>query len=296
MKKKIILVTGSSGFIGKFFIKRALKKGYLVIDIQRNNKKRDKDLVNLKKEYSKTYNSIYYSKYQNLNKMLKNKKFDYFINFATFYKNHHTNKEILNFIDSNIIFPSVVLDTIIHNTKKIINFGTMMQHTSDKKNKPKNFYASSKSAFEIIMKYLISLNKKTKFYNLKFYESYAEVDSRKKLLPTLFNNFKKKKKTLINSKKLELNILHVDDILNAIDTVLNNNIKSGDYCLMQKKNIKIKDFILKINKKSKKKLLVVYQSKMVEKPKKTHLKILPKWKADITIQKKIEKKFLNENN
>ena len=192
MKKKIILVTGSSGFIGKFFIKRALKKGYLVIDIQRNNKKRDKDLVNLKKEYSKTYNSIYYSKYQNLNKMLKNKKFDYFINFATFYKNHHTNKEILNFIDSNIIFPSVVLDTIIHNTKKIINFGTMMQHTSDKKNKPKNFYASSKSAFEIIMKYLISLNKKTKFYNLKFYESYAEVDSRKKLLPTLFNNFKKK--------------------------------------------------------------------------------------------------------
>ena len=35
------------------------------------------------------------------------------INFATLYKNSHLNSEIPKFIDSNITFPSIVLDTIL---------------------------------------------------------------------------------------------------------------------------------------------------------------------------------------
>ncbi len=293
MKKKI-LITGSSGFIGNLFLKSALKNGYYIVDILRYKNVRNNDLIHLRKVYSKSYKSIFYKELKDINIKLKNKKFDYFINFATLYKNSHLNNEIPDFIESNIIFPSVILDTIIVKVKKIINFGTMMQHIDGKNYIPQNFYASTKSAFEMILGYFVEKNKSIKFYNLKFYESYSEIDKRDKLIPTLFKNFKKNKTTKIIAKNLELNIIHINDLIKSIYLILNNNIKSGDYCLKNSKNIKIQRLIKSINNKSSKPLKVKFLSNKHIKPKKSFLKSLPKWKADITIQKKIEKLFYNE--
>ena len=253
MKKKTILITGSTGFIGNLFLERALRKGYNIIDILRKKNQNNVKIKILKKRYSKTYNSIFYSQLSEINTKLKNKKIDYFINFATLYKNSHSHSEIPFFIQSNIIFPSIVLDLIFKKINKIVNFGTMMQHINGTDHLPLNFYASTKSAFEMILNYYTSQNKNLRFYNLKLYESFAESDNRKKLIPTLIKNFKKNKTTTIVSNKLELNIVHTNDIIEAIDIVLNKNIKSGNYCLKQPKNIKINNLISKINKRSKKK-------------------------------------------
>jgi len=290
--KKKILITGSSGFIGYIFLNDALSKGYLITDILREKNKKNKKLILLKKLYPKTYKSIFFSKKGNIEKKLKNKKFDLVINFATLYKNLHSNSDIPNFIDSNITFPSLILDSTYSNIKKFINFGTMMQHLDGKNHTPKNFYASTKSSFEMILNYFSLKNKKLKFYNLKLYESFFEKDYRKKLIPTLYRNFKKNRITNINSKKLELNIIHLNDILNAIYLIINNDIKSGTYCLKNKKNVKIRDLIKSINIKSKIKLKTKFLRNDLIKPQKNLLKTLPKWKADITIKNKIEKMFL----
>ena len=294
MKKKI-LITGSSGFIGYIFLKDALNKNYYVTDILRTKNKKNKKLIKLKKKFPKSYNSIFFSKKNIIKKKLKNKKFDLMVNFATLYKNSHSNSEIPKFIDSNIIFPSIVLDSTFNNIKKFINFGTMMQHLDGKNHTPKNFYASTKSSFEMILNYFVQKNKKLKFFNLKLYESFFENDHRHKLIPTLFKNFKNNKVTIINSKNLELNIIHADDILKGIYTIINHNIKSGTYSLKSQKNIKIKNLIQSINNNSKKKLKVKFLQNNPIKPQKNFLKILPKWKADITIEYKIKKIFLNEN-
>ncbi len=295
MKKKI-LITGSSGFVGNLFLKSALKNGYHVVDILRDKNRRNANLKQLRKAYPKSYKSIFYKKLKNINKKLKNKKFDYFINFATLYKNSHLNSEIHNFIESNIIFPSIILDTIIFKVKKIINFGTMMQHIDGKNYVPENFYASTKSAFEMILAYFVQRNKYIKFYNLKFYESFSEFDKRKKLIPTLYKNFKKNKITKVVTKNLELNIIHVEDLIRSIYSLLHKNIKSGDYCLINDKNLNINKLIKTINNKSVRQIKVRFLSNKSIKPKKSFLKTLPKWKADITIQKKIEKLFYNEIN
>ena len=295
MKKKL-LITGSSGFVGNLFLKNALKNGYHVIDVLRDKNKKNKDLNQLRKVYSKSYKSIFYKKYKDINKKLKNQKFDSFINFATLYKNSHLNNEIQSFIESNIVFPSIILDTIAVKVKKIINLGTMMQHVDGKNYIPQNFYASTKSAFEMILAYFIQRNKKIKFYNLKLYESYSELDKRKKLIPTLYKNFKKNKTTTIVSKNLELNIIHIEDLITSIYLLLNKNIKSGNYCLKNKINIKIKNLIKSINNNLSKPLKVKFLSNKSLKPQKSFLKTLPKWKADIKIQKKIEKLFYNEIN
>ena len=295
MKKKL-LITGSSGFVGNLFLKNALKNGYHVVDVLRDKNKKNKDLNQLRKVYSKSYKSIFYKKYKDINKKLKNQKFDSFINFATLYKNSHLNNEIQSFIESNIVFPSIILDTIAVKVKKIINLGTMMQHVDGKNYIPQNFYASTKSAFEMICTFFIKKNKHMKFYNLKFYESFSELDKRKKLIPTLYKNFKKNKTTNIITKNLQLNIIHADDLIKSIYFLLKRNIKSGNYCLKNDKNIKINKLIKSINSKSPNPLKVKFLGNKSIKPNKSFLKTLPKWKADISIQKKIEKFFYNEIN
>jgi nucleoside-diphosphate-sugar epimerase len=168
----------------------------------------------------------------------------------------------------------------------------MMQHLDGNNYKPKNFYSSTKSAFEMILSFYSLINKKTKFYNLKLYESFAKIDKRKKLIPTLIKNFKSNKKTTILSSKLELNIVHIDDIIKAIYIILNNNIKNGTYCLKSNKNIGIKKLISKINYNSKKKIKVKYLNRRISKVKKTKIKLLPSWRADKNIQNKIMEEFL----
>ena len=294
MRKKI-LITGSSGFIGHIFLKDALNKKYYVVDILRTKNKKNRKLLRLKKLFPKSYKSIFFSKKRDIEKKLKNKNFDLVVNFATLYKNSHLNSEIPEFIDSNITFPSIVLDTISSRVKKFINFGTMMQHLDGLSHTPKNFYASTKSSFEMILNYYAFKNKKMRFYNLKLYESFFENDHRQKLIPTLFKNFKNNKITTINSRNLELNIIHVNDIINAIYTIIKHNVESGTYCLKNHKNVKIKSLIKSINNNSQKKIKIKFLQNRLIKPQKNFLKILPKWKPNIRIREKIENIFLNEN-
>ena len=293
MKKKILL-TGTTGFIGKLFLKNLLSKNIEVLDIVRRKNINNKDLLALKKKYPKKYNTIFYSKYSDLKK-LENYKFNCFINFATLYKNKHDHREILEFVDSNILFPSILLDLIHKKTKKIINFGTMMQHSSNSNNdySPINFYASTKSAFEMILKYYEKKIKDLKIYNIKFYESFHETDNRKKLIPTLIKNYKNHKSTDILSKKLYLNIIHINDLFKAIFILLEKNLKSRDFQLLNKRNTNIYNLINKFNSNNNNKIKTNFlSSKNIIKPKTKTLKPLPGWNGGQDIEKKILATFI----
>ena len=94
-------------------------------------------------------------------------------------------------------------------------------------------------------------------------------------------------KAVILSKNLELNLIHVDDIINALIILLNNNIKPGSYCLKNNKNIKISKLIKNFNKNLKRKIKVKYLGKSVKKIPKSKIKKLPKWKPDNQLIKKM---------
>jgi len=120
--KKTILLTGSSGFLGKIFLRESLKRKYQVIDILRLKNKKNLELNKLRKYYQKSYKSVFFKNNNDLKKKISNLKIDFFINFATLYKNDHTNSDINNFINSNITFPTIIMDTIQKKVKKVINF------------------------------------------------------------------------------------------------------------------------------------------------------------------------------
>ena len=296
MKKKTLLLTGTTGFVGSKFLLFALSNDFLVIDILRAKNRNNKTIKQLKKFYPTKYKNIFFSNNRELSRKLKKIRADYFINFATLYNNRHTHNQISNFIDSNVLFPTLIYDIISVKTKKLINFGSMMQHSKNKKLISKNLYAATKNAFEMISNYYANINPKSKFYNIKFYESVGDNDIRKKIIPTIIKNYKKNIITTILSKQLSLNIIHTDDIINSIMILLNNNIESGSYCIKNKKNIKISNLISVLNKGLNKKIMVKYGNKLTISNNLNNLKILPKWKPIKNLEHKIIKIFKNETN
>ena len=294
MKRKTLLLTGTTGFIGYKFLLFALSNNFLVIDILRSKNKDNKKIKKLRNIYSSNYRNIFFDNKKSLSKKLKNINVDYFINFATLYSNNHTHDQITNFIESNISFPTMIYDIIHLKTKKMINFGSMMQHSKNTNLVSKNLYAATKNAFEMISNYYSTINGKTKFYNIKFYESFGNNDTRKKIIPTIINNYKKNITTKIISKKLSLNIIHTDDIINSIMVLINHNIKSGNYCIKNIHNIKIYSLINNLNKSLRKKIKVKYGNKTIDSINRTSLKTLPKWKPNKNIKKKIIDTFKYE--
>ena len=296
MKKKKLLLTGTTGFIGYKFLSFALSNNFLVIDILRTKNKKNKKIQKLKKHYQSQYKNIFFDNNSDLSKKLKNIKVDYFINFATLYSNSHSHNQITSFIDSNILFPTLIYDKISNTTKKVINFGSMMQHSKNELLTSKNLYAATKNAFEMIGNYYANINGRTKFYNIKFYESFGDNDTRKKIIPTIINNYKKNITTKILSKQLSLNIIHTNDIINSILILLNNNIKSGSYCIKNTYNINISNLITTLNKKLNKKIKVKFGKKSITSNNYNSLKILPKWKPTQNLENLIIKTFKNETN
>ena len=296
MKKKILLLTGTTGFVGYKFLLFALSNGFSVIDILRKKNNKNQKIIELRNAYPKKYKNIFFANNNNLSSQLKNIKADYFINFATLYSNNHSHSQIVDFIESNILFPTLIYDIINNKIKKMINFGSMMQHSKDEKLVSKNLYAATKNAFEMIANYYVNKNNKTKFYNIKFYESFGDNDKRKKIIPTIINNYKQNKITKIISKQLALNIIHTDDIINSIMILLNNNITSGTYCIKNTNNIKISQLIDMLNKVLNKKIKVKYGNKSITSNYYNNLKILPYWKPNKNLENKIIKTFKNETN
>ena len=264
MKRKTLLLTGTTGFIGNKFLLFALSNNFLVIDILRSKNKSNKKIKKLRNTYPDSYKNIFFDNKKILSKKLNNINVDYFINFATLYSNNHTHKQVSSFIESNVSFPTLIYDIVHHKTKKIINFGSMMQHSKNTNLVSKNLYAATKNAFEMISNYYATINNKTKFYNIKFYESFGDNDTRNKIIPTIINNYKKNIVTKVISKKLSLNIIHTDDIINSIMILINHNIKSGSYCIKNTHNIKISSLINNLNKSSNKKIRVKYGNKSIE--------------------------------
>jgi nucleoside-diphosphate-sugar epimerase len=245
MKK--ILITGATGFIGKNLLDYFLKKKYFIYTILRKSKKN----IKFAKEHkiNKNFKSINFSDIYDLKKQLLNYKIDYVIHAATHYVKKHKSSDINKIIDSNILFPTIIIDMLCNKKiKKFINFGTVWQHYNNKKDHAYNLYASSKQAFNKIFNYYRNQFPKTQFYNLLISDTFGKNDKRKKLIPIIIKNYNKKS-TIKIPKDLSMNFVNVKYIINVIENIINKDIKPDTYVIKDKKNLKIFDLINYLNQK-----------------------------------------------
>jgi CDP-3, 6-dideoxy-D-glycero-L-glycero-4-hexulose-4-reductase len=287
--KQKILITGSTGFVGSNILNLLLKKNVYIYDILRNKNKKNKKIRYLKK--NKNYSPIFYKKFNDLERELKKIKIDIVINCATYYTGKNDIKNIENLVQTNIIFCSVILESLKNKIKKFINFGSMMEYSHGNQFSPKNFYAITKYTFQKIEEFYKLNYKNIKFYDLKLYETYGDNDVRKKIIPTIIKSYSKNKSVKIVSKNLIMNFVHIESLVKVIYMIIFNKIKEGEYCLKNNKFIKIQKLINTLNKKLKKKIKVKYLSSKNISNSTKQLKNFPYWNDKKNLEEFLFKKL-----
>jgi len=281
--KQKILITGSTGFVGSNILNLLLKKNVYIYDVLRNKNKKNKKIRDLKK--NKNYSPIFYKKFNDLERELKKIKIDIVINCATYYTGKNDIKNIENLVQTNIIFCSVILESLKNKIKKFINFGSMMEYSHSNQFSPKNFYAITKYTFQKIEEFYKLNYKNIKFYDLKLYETYGDNDVRKKIIPTIIKSYSKNKSVKIVSKNLIMNFVHIESLVKVIYMIIFNKIKEGEYCLKNNKFIKIQKLINTLNKKLKKKIKTNYLSSKTLSNSSKQLEKFPYWDDNKNLEK-----------
>ena len=197
--------------------------------------------------------------------------------------NHH---QLSNIIDSNVIFPTLILD-ICCNAKvsKFINLCSVAQCYKNQIDNPQNFYAMTKVMFKKSMSFYERKNQNINFINIFLGDTYGPNDNRKKIFPTLIKNYKKNKRTTILTKKLKINILHQEDIINGIKILINKKVKSDDYRIKSKKNIILSKLIDKFNLDTQKKIKVLWLNKKINTLNDIKMRKIPGWKERYNVEK-----------
>jgi nucleoside-diphosphate-sugar epimerase len=293
MKK--ILVTGSTGFIGKSLVNNLLKDNNSIYAVIRKTKKNVKFSNKIKKNY-KNYSSIFFKKNYELKLKLGKLNPDVVINLATNFIPNPNHKQLSSIIDSNVIFPTLVLD-ICCNKKilKFINLCSVAQCYKNKIDNPQNFYAMTKIMFKKSMSFYRKRNQDINFLNIYIGDTYGANDNRKKIFPTLLKNYIKNKRTTILTKKLKINIVHQEDIVNGIKILINKKVKSDDYRIKSKQNIILSKLINKFNLNNKKKIKVLWQNKNISTLNDIKMKKIPGWNERYSVEKSFCRD-LNESN
>lgn len=267
-----ILLTGSTGFIGSYLLKKLCKKNkiYVILRKKRNNVLRNKNIK-----------QIYYNNYEDLNKKIKKIKVNTVIHCATHYVKQHKFDDINKLSNSNILFGNIILENLkMMGVKKFINFSTVWENFNGKKENYFNLYSAYKASFLNIINFYNKKLNNIKFFNLVISDTFGESDKRNKLINILKKNYKKNRKTKIVSKNLYINLINVSDINNAIELILKSNFKSGSYSLNNRKDFKITEIIDAINNNLNKKIKVVWLSNKIIKEKIYKFKFLKNWKTN----------------
>jgi len=284
MRKLKILITGSTGYIGKNFV----KKYYRVFNFYPifHNKK-------LPSKYFKK-STNYRNKLDNIKKFIIMSQPDITIHLATNYQKFDNEKKINEIINTNILLGSHLLEALTHTkSKKIINIGTIWQNIlNSKKYIPGNFYASTKEAFEKIT-YYYHLKSNLSFLNLKLTDSYGGEDKREKIIPKIINSYKKNETIYLENKNYKIGLIHIDDICLAlkksIDLCLNNNKFYFSYALTTKKFYRIIQVIRMIEEIKNIKISFKNKGLKTRQIINKSFKVLPGWKPKISLSEGISK-------
>lgn len=229
---KYILVTGGTGFVGSHLIEKLLNLNKKVIILKRsfsNTWRIDEFLDNenlIIKDVDK----------ENVNGIFSQFDVEGVFHLATFYQRNHDSEAVQKMIKTNITFPTELLENSINNNVSFfINTGTCHEYKlgnspmfENSQIKPFNLYASTKIAFESILKfysYKFNLNCST----LKLFTPYGPKDNENKITPYLIINSIKKNNILIKSPNKKLDFIFVKDVIDSYIATMNSICKLKEY-------------------------------------------------------------------
>lgn len=294
---KVALITGATGFLGRHLCVKLLEKDYKIVVLVRETSN-----ISFFSKYSKQKVIVCQldKDFNVIDEVVKNYKPLITFHLAAAFDKGYTNKEIVNLINTNILFGTILLNSLVkYNCKNFINIGTYWQNFKDETYNPFNLYAAIKQSFQDIIKFYKE-EYGLQCITLKLCDTYGEDDSRKKIINLLKQAYQNDKELDMTKGEQYLSLTYIDDVVEGIilasDYVLNRKYCGYTYFLANKNIIKLQDLVRSIEKIANKKLKInwgkiKYKKREIMQPYIGN--ILPGWEAMTAIDIGLRKVFEN---
>lgn len=200
-----ILITGSTGFVGRNLVPKLVAEGFEILEITRDISKS----TNL---FSSTTTKI-----QSNDTYLKEKIVEFnpniVIHLASYLTSSDDWEDVKKLIDSNIVFLSKVLDSVSSsNLKLFINTGTFAEYyNGDDELLPAYFYAATKTASRSILDYYSNVYD-FKQITIVPYTIYGGKDSQKKIIDIIHDSTLSIKPIDLTPGDQVLDFIHINDV------------------------------------------------------------------------------------
>lgn len=227
-----ILLTGGTGFVGSHLLEKLLNLNKKVILLKRSfsNTWRINEFIENENLILKDIDK------ENLDNIFKEHNIRGVFHLASFIERNPKLEDIGKMIETNISFPTRLLENSIkNNVKFFINTGTCMEYnlnnsplSETSEIKPFNLYAATKISFENILKYYCE-NFDLKCSTLKLFTPYGPKDNESKITPYLIINSIKNNEILIKSPSKKLDFVYINDVVEAYICLMNKITTFSSY-------------------------------------------------------------------
>jgi nucleoside-diphosphate-sugar epimerase len=206
-----IIVTGGTGYIASNLIKELLKYDHCVGVISRKILISPKE-VDTRLKYFTTDGTA--SRF-NFGQILEEFMPDCIVHLATAWKPTDPKSVLEECLNANIRFATEVASAAYSKKVHFINIASYWELNSSEFELHEDAYTLTKQAFSHILRVLAQTNE-LKYSTIYLYDNYGPNDPRGKLISSLAKSYKEGKDLQLRSKKIMLNILHINDVVRGI--------------------------------------------------------------------------------
>jgi nucleoside-diphosphate-sugar epimerase len=210
-----ILITGSTGFVGKNLIPKLLNDGHEVLEITR-------DISKSTMFFGDTTTKLLIGDKSFENSIVAFKP-EIVIHLASYLTSSDSWSDVEQLVSTNILFLSRILDVVSNvDLKLFVNTGTFAEYfKGDDELLPAYFYAATKTASRAIVDYYSNAYK-FKQTTIVPYTIYGGDDSQRKILDIIVDSALTQKHLDLSLGEQILDFIHIDDVTNFYITVLKN--------------------------------------------------------------------------
>lgn len=213
--KKNIIVTGATGTIGSTLVDALLTLNHNIIVIVRN----------LEKSTQLFSNRVTHVVFDgaDFTHDLTHYNAEIVIHLASLSTSQDNKKNILDLIDSNITFVSLLLDALKNSPLKLfVNAGSFSEfHTNDRTIDPTYFYSATKTASRFIIDYFSKVNDFI-FVNAILYSVYGKRGEHKKIFDIMMDAMGSQEPVPMSEGRQILDFIHIDDVIRFYLLLLEN--------------------------------------------------------------------------